>query len=294
MDKKRKIPVRELFKDIADGRLTDGEIMERYGLNHRAFVYVLGKFAEKRNISFKKVVSFIRNYLDEENVELAESCIHVVEKYCCTGGWGVQAMIKGLERDLQEMKNRLEQKRDMEKTSKSIAWFCSEYHDAFLHPSVVSSVKIVENYADKIIDNETEAVATQAPFDARSRLSLYPEYISIFKKCESAVAVRMWHFMSVLLFARHGVEHFVVKGMMDATTCDVCMHLDGTRMSVEKVLAASGKPKKPGLVLPDKPFPSLISVEGLLKDEKESALIRNNWIFPPFCDKCRCQVFPVI
>ncbi len=293
MVNKPKIPVRELVEDLTGGRLPDAAIMERYGLNHRAFVYVLGKLAKKRKISFKKVVSFIGKYLKEDNVEYAESCLRVIEKYC-TEVWGVQTMIKGLEHDLLETKKRLEFKRDMENPSKSLVWFGSEYPDAFLHPAIGSSVSIFEKYAQKTIDEDSGVVATRAPFDAQSRLKLYSEYVPFFKKYGPAEAVRMWHYISVVLFARHGVENFVVKGRMDAATCDVCMHLDGTRMSVAKVRAAAGEPEKRGLVLPVKPFPVPIDVEGLSKDEKEGVLIQNGWFLPPFCEKCRCQIFPFI
>lgn len=292
MNKKRDIPVRKVVEDITGGQVTDRAIMSKYGLNHRAFIYILGNLAERRKISFKRVFFHIRKLIEEGNVKLAKSCLHVVEKYY-GGVWAVQSMVKGLERELLETKNRLELKRDTGKVSKSLSWFNLEYPGVFIHPSVISSVKVFEKYPDKIICNGNEIVAHQDPFDARSRLRVYCEHIPSFEKYEPLEAVRMWHYISILLFARKGIRHFVIKGMMDAATCDVCMHLDGTRVTTHRVLALAGEPKKRGSVLPDKSFPSLISVEDLSMDEKEDALIRNGWFLPPFCEHCRCQVFPL-
>jgi hypothetical protein len=84
----------------------------------------------------------------------------------------------------------------------------------------------------------------------------------------------------------------MIRGMMDADTRDVCMHLDGTRLSVIKALLKADEQVKVGKILPVNCFPALMDVEDLSMEHKANVLMENGWYLPPFCENCRCQIFP--
>ena len=105
----------------------------------------------------------------------------------------------------------------------------------------------------------------------------------------------MWHYISLELFMKKGFDSYIVKGMMDAATCDVCMHIDGTRLPTAEVLAIERELiEKFGKIPPLKKFPSSLSIEDLSAEQRAGALIENGWHLPPFCENCRCQIFPCL
>jgi ubiquitin-protein ligase len=56
-------------------------------------------------ISFKRIVFFVRGYLDRGELEKAEVCLMIIKKYF-SKIWGVQAIVKKLEQDLVSVKSR--------------------------------------------------------------------------------------------------------------------------------------------------------------------------------------------
>ena len=293
MAPKKKIPVRRMVVDITNEILSDREVMEKYSLNSREFIFVIGKLAEKRMVSFKRVVSVIRGLLEKNEVVAAEESLAVVRNYFGEA-WGVQSIVKGLEHELVESKSKLEFQHDMEKVSRSLSWFEYEFPGAPIHQSVVSSVKLFEKLSRILVDNGTSGFGPRSSFDARPRLMLYPPYIHLFERYETGEAIRMWHYLAVELYFKNKVESFMIKGMMDAATCDVCMHLDGTVMPVAEVYEASRARTEPGEVFHGKRYPAVVNVEDLPRDQRPGALIQNGWYLPPFCENCRCQIFPCL
>jgi hypothetical protein len=291
LNSKIKIPVQKFLEDLNDGQLSDRNVMEKYGLDYRQMVFVLGKLAQTRRISFKKIVFIVREHLDRGELEKAEICLKIIKKYF-TGTWGVQAMVKGLEHDLVSLKSRKAFQQTMDEKSKSLEYFKLEYPGIFLHPAVVSSVKVLDYHADKINEKEKIDPAVLKLLDAWSRLKIYTKYVNRFAKLNQIEASRMWHYFSLKLFYQENIRYFMIRGMMDADTRDVCMHLDGTRLSVIDVLLKAAKQHKTGKVLPVNYFPVLMDVEDLSREQKADLLMENGWYLPPFCENCRCQIFP--
>jgi hypothetical protein len=291
LNKKFKIPVQKFIEDLNDGQLSDRNVMEKYGLDYRQMVFVLGKLAQTRRISFKKIVFIVREHLDRGELEKAEICLKIIKKYF-SGTWGVQAMVKGLEHDLVSLKCRKAFQQTMDETSKSFEYFKLEYPGISLHPAVVSSVKVLDYHADKINEKEKIDSAVLKLLDAWSRLKIYTKYANRFAKLNQIEASRMWHYFSLKLFYQENIRYFMIRGMMDADTRDVCMHLDGTRLSVIDVLLKAAKQHKTGKVLSVNYFPVLMDVEDLSREQKADLLMENGWYLPPFCENCRCQIFP--
>lgn len=291
MNNKVKIPVQKFIEDLNDGLLSDQKVMEKYGLDPRQMVFVLGKLAETRRISFKRVVFVVRKYLDLGELEKAEICLKVVKKYFA-GIWGVQTMFKGLEHDLVSLKSRTEFQQKMDEKSKSLERFRLEYPGTPLHPAVVSSVKVLDYYTDKIHEKEKiDPVILKFP-DARSRLTIYAEHVHCFAKFDPIGATRFWHYISLKLFYQENIRYFMIRGMMDAATRDICMHLDGTRFSVIEVFLKADEKNKAGKSSPVNCFPALMDIEDLSPEQKSKVLMENGWYLPPFCENCRCQIFP--
>jgi hypothetical protein len=288
LNKKIKIPVQKFIKDINND---DWNVMGKYGMDHRQMVFVLGKLAERRRISFKKVVFFVKRYLDEGKLEKAEVCLKIIKKYF-TGTWGIQTMVKGLEHDLASLKSRKAFQRKMDEKSNSLEWFKLEYTGTSLHPMVVSSVKILDHFTDKLHKKEKKDSTILNLPDVRSRLKIYLKYAHRFATLDPMQAIRGWHYISLQLFYQENIKHFIIRSIMDADTRDVCMHLDGTRLSVIKVLFKMSELTKTGKILPVNYFPAPMDVENLSIEQKAKVLMENGWYLPPFCKNCRCQIFP--
>jgi uncharacterized protein (DUF433 family) len=287
---KVKIPVQKLVHDLTIG-ISDQKIMEKYGLDYRQLILALGKLAERRMISFKRIVFFVRGYLDRGELEKAEVCLMIIKKYF-SKIWGVQAIVKGLQQELASLKSRKAFQRKMEEKSKSLERFKLEYPETPLHPAVVSSVKVLDYYTDKIHEKKKIDPTILKLLDARSRLKIYPKYVHRFAKFDPIEATRFWHYISLRLFHQQKICHFMIRGMMDAETRDVCMHLDGTRLSVNEVLLKAIEQNMSEKVLPVNYFPALMDVEDLSPERKARVLMKNGWYLPPFCESCRCQIFP--
>jgi len=291
LNNKLKIPVQKFIEDLNAGQLSDWNVMEKYGLDHRQMVFALGKLAEKRRISFKKIVFVIRGYLDTGELEKAESCLTVIKKYF-TRTWAVQAIVKKLEHDLILLKRRKEFQQKMNEKSKSLECFKLEYPEIPLHPSVVFSVKVLDYYTDKIREKEKIDPIILKLLDAWSRLKIYPQYVHRFAELDPINASRVWHYISLKLFHQENIKHFMIRGMMDVDTRDVCMHLDGTRLPVIEVLLKAAEQNKAGKVLSLNCLPVLMNIEDLSMEQTARVLMENDWYLPPFCENCRCQIVP--
>jgi hypothetical protein len=287
---KLKIPVKKIVHDLNNG-LSDQNIMDKYGLDHRQLTLAMGKLAERRMISFKRIVFFVRGYLDRGELEKAEVCLMIIKKYF-SKIWGVQAIVKGLEQELVALKSRKAFQRKMEEKSKSLERFRLEYPEIPLHPAVVSSVKVLDYYTDKISEKEKIDPTIFKLLDARSRLKIYPKYVHRFAELDPINASRVWHYISLKLFHKENIKHFMIRGMMDVDTRDVCMHLDGTRLSVIEVLLKAAEQNKAGKVLSLNCLPVLMNIEDLSMEQKDKVLMENDWYLPPFCENCRCQIVP--
>ncbi len=291
MNHKLKIPVQRFIKDLNTSQLSDQNVMEKYGLDFRQMIFVLGKLAEKRKISFKRVVFVVRAYLDAGELEKAEICLKIMKKYF-DGIWGVQALVKSLEHDLVSLRNRTAFQQKMDGRSKSLESFRLKYPEISLHPAVVSSVKVLDYHMDTINQKEKLSPEMLKFLDTRWRLKIYPKNIQKFSDLNSTDALRLWHYLSLKLFYRENISWFVIRGMMDADTRDVCMHLDGTCLPVAEVISKANEDHEVGKVLSENSFPSLMSVEDLSANQKPKILMENGWYLPPFCENCRCQILP--
>jgi hypothetical protein len=180
----------------------------------------------------------------------------------------------------------------MDEKSKSLEQFRLEYPGTFLHPAVVSSVKVLDYYIDKILKRKRLIPTVLKLLDAWSRLKIYPKYAHRFAKFDPIEASRVWHYISLKLFHQENIKHFMIRGLMDVDTRDVCMHLDGTRLSVIKVLQKADEQNKAGKVLSLDCLPVLMDVEDLSMEQKAKVLMENGWYLPPFCENCRCQIVP--
>lgn len=283
--------MQKFIADLNSAQLSDENVMEKYGLNHLQMVFVMGKLAEKRKINFKRIVLIIRRYIELEELGKAEACLKVLRKYFCRT-WGIQAIVRSLELELVSLKSQREFHRKIEKESKSIEWFKSEFPGISLHPAVVFSVKVLDYHFNKMADKEKADNPIYSMLDARRRLKIYPQYLPTFSRYDSIEATWLWHYISLKLFAQEKIKHFVIRGMMDADTRDVCMYLDGTRLSVNTVLLKAIEQNVSGDVLRLNHFPSLMEVEDLSPEQRAGFLLENGWYLPPFCENCRCQIFP--
>jgi hypothetical protein len=288
---KVKIPVRKFIEDLNNDHLSDRNIMEKYGLDFRQMVFVLVKLAKCRRISFKRIIYVIRDYLDAGELEKAEICLQVIKKYF-SGTWGVQAMVKSLEHDLMSLKSRKAFQRKMEKKSKSLEYFELEYPKTFLHPSVISSIKVLDSYMDKLNEKGKIDPTILKLLDARSRLKIYTNYAHRFANVDPIEATRFWHYISLKFFYQEKIRHFMIRGMMDVDTRDICMHLHGTRLPVMEVILKEAEQNKSEKVLSVNYFPALMDIEDLSMEQKVKVLLKNGWHLPPFCENCRCQVMP--
>jgi hypothetical protein len=195
---KLKISVKKIVHDLTIG-ISDQNIMDKYGLDHRQLILAMGKLAERRMISFKRIVFFVRGYLDRGELEKAEVCLMIIKKYF-SKIWGVQTMFKGLEQDLLSVKSRTAFIQKMDEKSKSLEHFRLEYPGTFLHPAVVSSVKVLDYYTDKILEKEKVDTNILKLLDAQSRLKIYPKYAHRFAKFDPIEATWFWHYISLKLF----------------------------------------------------------------------------------------------
>jgi hypothetical protein len=287
---KVKIPVQKLVHDLTIG-ISDQNIMDKYGLDYRQLILALGKLAERRMISFKRIVYFVRGYLNRRELEKAEVCLIIIKKYF-SKIWGVQAIVNGLEQELVLLKSRKAFQQKMNEKSKTLECFKLEYPEIPLHPAVVSSVKVLDYYTDKKREKEKSDPTVLKLLDTWSRLKIYLKYVHRFAELDPINASRVWHYISLKLFHQENIKHFMIRGLMDVDTRDVCMHLDGTRLSVIKVLQKADEQNKAGKVLSLDCLPVLMNIEDLSMEQKAKVLMENDWYLPPFCENCRCQIVP--
>jgi hypothetical protein len=287
---KLKIPVQKLVHDLTVG-LSDQDIMDKYGLDYFQLILVMGKLAERRMISFKRIVTMVRGYLDMGELEKAEVCLKIIKKYF-RRIWGVQTMVKRLEHDLLSLKSRREFQQNMDEKSKSLEYLKLKYPGIFLHYAVVSSIKVLDYHLKKIHEKTNIDPTILKLLDTRSRLNIYPKYAHWFANLNLLEAARVWHYISLKLFYQEKIRYFMIRGMMDGDTCDVCMHLDGTRFPVNKVISKEAEQNMTGKILPPIYFPALVNVEDLSMEQKAKVLLENGFYLPPFCENCRCQIIP--
>ncbi len=287
---KLKIPVQMIVEDLMVRSLSDQDIMEKYGIDYRHLILAMGKLAEKRKIPFKRIIAMVRGFLEKNELRKAEECIRILQKYFI-GVYGIQTTINGLERDLLKLKNQLDFQKKMNETPRSLARFESLYPELPVDPAVAFSVKILNCLdADPCKPTGNRNYSVQCNVD--DRLGVYPAHLDLFNRRGFLVSTRLWHQICLKLFYQKNIEYFIIKSVLDPFTRDVCMHLDSTRLPVKPVLLKIIEQNREGKLFFPVPFPSLPEIENLARDKKVEILIKNGWSLPPFCEKCRCQIFP--
>ena len=287
----QRINIEKIVKDIKKSKLDDLQIMRKYELDHKQLVFVLGKLADERHISFRRMVTAVNGCLHNGELGTAEECLAVVEKYFPKAS-GVKTLRYRVENAIEKKKNLDEFQRQMQKPSPSLKWFKSEYPNVTLHPEIERMVKVMDIYSRRI--NSHVISIYQHLTETAKRLTMIAKNNHLFSGLSKYEANRMWHYIMLVTLAENGIETFFIVGVMDPMTCHVCGHIGFTHLAVKKVRDNIIERVASGDLLPKKLFPSVKDVDNMPPDEKVRVLMDNGWYLPPFCDNCRCQIAPTI
>lgn len=265
--------------------------MRKYELDHRQLVFVFGKLADERHVSFKRMVTAVNGCLRDGELGTAEECLAVVEKYFPKAS-GVKTLRHRVENAIEKKKNLDEFQRQMQKPSQILKWFKSEYPNVTLHPEIEHMVKVMDIYSRKI--NSHVISRYQHLIEPPKRLAIIAKNNHLFSGLSKHEANRMGHYLMLLALAENGIETFFIVDVMDPITCDVCIRVGFTHLAVKKVRDNIIECVASGDLLPKKLFPSVEDVDNMSPDEKVRVLMDKGWYLPPFCDNCRCQIAPTI
>ena len=286
---KQRINIEEVIRDIKKEKLNDLQMMEKYQLDHKQLVFVLGKLADDKHISFGRVINAVQECLTGNDIGTTEECFAVIEKYFPKAP-GAKALRHRVENAVEKKKSQDEFQRQMQKPSPSLKWFKSEYPDVTLHPEIERMIKVTDIYSET--SNSHVISIYQHLTETSKRLTMIAKNNHLFSGLSKYEANRMWHYIMLVTLAENGIETFFIVDVMDPMSCDVCGHIGFTHLPVKKVRDRTNKSVSSGNFLPKKLFPSVKDIDNMPPNEKVRVLIENGWYLPPFCDNCRCQIAP--
>lgn len=287
----QRINIEKIVRDIKKSKLDDLQIMRKYELDHKQLVFVLGKLAAQRHISYRRMVTAVNGCVRNGELGTAEECLAVVGKYFPKAS-GVKTLRHRVENAIEKKKNVDEFQRQMQKPSRSLKWFKSEYPNVTLHPEIERMVKVMDIYSRTI--NSHVINRYRHLMEPPKRLAIIAKHNHLFSGLSKHEANRMGHNLMLLALAENGIETFFIVDVMDSITCNVCIRMGFTHLAVKKVRDNIIERVASGDLLPKKLFPSVEDVDNTPSNEKVRVLMDNGWYLPPFCDNCRCQIAPTI
>ncbi|MBN2286917.1 MAG: hypothetical protein JXI43_10750 [Tissierellales bacterium] len=286
---KKRINIEEIIRDIKKTKLSDLQMMEKYQLDNKQLVFVLGKLADDKHISFGRMINAVKGYLTGSDIEKAEECFAVIEKYFPKAS-GVKTLKHIVENAVDKKKSQDEFQRHMQKPSPSLKWFKSEYPRVTLHPEIERMIKVTDIYSDT--SNSHVISIYQHLTETPKRLTMIAKINHLFSGLSKYEANRMWHYIMLVTLAENGIETFFILDVMDSMTCSACERIGFTHFPVKKVRESIIKRLNSNSFLPKKLFPSVEDIDNMPPNEKVRVLMENGWYLPPFCDNCRCQIIP--
>lgn len=281
--------IEEIVTDIKKSKLDDLQMMEKYQLDHIQLVFVLGKLAEDKRISFRRMINAVNECLTCGDLGTAEKCLAVIEKNFPKAS-GVKALRYRVENAVEKKRNQDEYQREIQKPSSSLEWFKSEFPNIALHPEIERMAKVVDIYSSKI--NPRVVSNFRHLLEPPKRLSIIAKHNNLFLGLSQHEANRMWHYLMLVAFAENGIKTYFICNMMDGITCDVCLHIASMHLPVKKVRERITNLMGSENFLPKKLFPPWEDLDSIPPDEKVRVCMENDWYLPPYCDNCRCQILP--
>ena len=286
---KQRINIEEIIRYIKKAKLNDLQMMEKYQLDHKQLVFVLGKLADNKHISFGRMINAVKGCLTGSDIGTAEECLAVIEKYFPKAS-GVKTLRHRVDNAIEKKKNVDEFQRQMQKPSPSLKWFKSEYPNVKLHPEIERMIKVTDIYS--ATSNSHVLSVHQHLMEPKKRLTMIAKNNHLFSGLSKYEANRMWHYTMLVILAENGVETFIIKAWRDLMACHVCGLIGFTHFPVKKARGSINKSVSSGNLLPKKLFPSVEDIDNMPPNEKVRVLMENGWYLPPFCDNCRCQIAP--
>ena len=318
-----RISNKDIVMDAKQLKLDDHQLMQKYQLNHKQLVFVLGNLADKKHISSIRMISVVKGFLNDGELGKAQECLKVIKNYYPMAS-GVKSLARRVEAEVlvhgflkeyekeKQMPSKLlnelisnhpdierhpeidrilrneceyEYKQRMQRSSPTINWFRSEFPHVTIHPEIEHMVKILET---------AERMRTIEKLQLTERIKRVSEMpVRYLGDANSDHAKRMWHFTVLQMAIEEGVRKYRVVSQCDKKTCDVCFQLHARSFSVSSTYkkvkrhleAGRSSEEIANKLAAAFPFPRVQDVDNKTIDEIQAMAL-----LPPFCDECRCQV----
>lgn len=281
--------IHRIVSSIIESRDSDWRIMEKFRLDPIQMVFLLGKLAEKRQISFRRMTAFVENLMTRDT-ETVESCLGVIKTHF-SAIWGVMSMIREIEIALANKKSIPAHNIESREALEKFEWFSKLFPDVHLHPAVAVVANIQDIHC-RVLPATADEARLRKLVESRTALKLYARHHKLFGNLQDKDACRLWHIMMLELFARYDVRYFRVATILDIGTCDVCLQLANTVLEVQTARNTMAIGFRSKSFFPEDRFPVLVDVESLKPEDKARILGENRWFLPPFCENCRCVILP--
>ena len=286
---KRTIDTKEVVKDVKKVKLSDREIMDKYKLDYKELVFIFGKLGEINQLPVGKAVNVVKNCLAENDIENANGCFNVIEKYF-PKIQGIKSLHKRVRHAVERKECQEDYQKQMENESPSLKQFRIDHPGVLLHSEIERMVKITDLYADKLYEEVSKR--RKDLVDITRRLSIVAKNNHLFSDLSNKEATRMWHYLMLVNLAESGIKYYFVKSVSDPMTCWICKHIDYASFPVQKVRDDIIERVNSNRFMPEKSFPFVEEIDNISPEEKMRVLTDNGWYLPPFCRDCRCQIIP--
>lgn len=285
----RTFPAKQLAADVKEGR-DNWSLMQEYQVTYPQLVFLFAGLASKGMIKTSIVTSAVEALVEVGQLDSAQKIFSTLEaKY---------PQIRGMKSLRDRLESAAKMKYEMEEyyqqlstPSAALEEFSRAYPGIVLHPEIRRLIPLYEMSAQKQQD-EGPGV-TRNLLGVSLRLKAYAENESAFRGLSSSEANRMWHVLALRLFADRGIKSYVVNCQMSPLSCPVCVYIASQDFSIQPVMNRVEKDIAEGALIP-KRLPSFPKIHMMDSEKLKRYLMKGGWYLPPFCDDCRCQIFPFL
>jgi len=285
----RKLPVKNFVADIENDLMGFFEVMQKYQLTYPQLILALAQLAKAGLIRPSILIDALYGLVEIGNLASARKLYDILQQKF--------PGIRGMKR-LGSQIDWAEQFRDfmvgynerLAEPSKALKEFETSFPGIPLHREVKRQIKFYEMFYDKM-----PVMSFDGPLvDISSRFNLVVANNDSFKGISDIQANRMWHYLALKMFAQNGVEQFLIFNPMDMLCCGTCVTVAHFNLGVKEVLTRVNKDISCGRLVTKRPFPTHPAIDNMPIEEKKRILLKKGWYLPPFCNDCRCQVFPFL
>jgi hypothetical protein len=289
MDSRKKIKAREIIRDIEEFKLSDTQLMSKYGFSPVQLLIVFGRLSEAGLMSSVRMIWMVDRYRSEGQISLTlELMAKMQDRFPSTRG--IKALAERIKRETRHQELNRSKLEKMSKLPPVLSKLYKDHPNILLNTEIERMLQIFEASLDFLLSKTPREHHTMVDVSQRMEAAILANRFQ--QDLPLIQANRAWHINALELFRRHDIQHYQIASVSDSMACETCSQITGLQFKVTDILQRIKQSNTSGGLNLDNPLPKLRPLLNESHVKKRIYLLKRGAYLPPYCWKCTCQILP--